>query len=81
MLQPQPRGFSIPLPPPTVPIVIAVTLGIGVFAPASAHACGGTFCDGSLPTPMPVDQTGEDILFVRDGQAELKSGAAWPRSA
>ncbi|EDM78205.1 hypothetical protein PPSIR1_00690 [Plesiocystis pacifica SIR-1] len=30
------------------------------------HACGGTFCD-NVGQPMPVDQSGEDILFVRDG--------------
>ncbi len=35
-------------------------------APVPAHACGGTFCDNQ-PDPMPVDQTGEDILFVLDG--------------
>jgi MYXO-CTERM domain-containing protein len=34
--------------------------------PSTAEACGGTFCD-NLPTPMPVDQRGEDILFVIDG--------------
>jgi hypothetical protein len=32
-------------------------------APGSASACGGTFCDGG-PQVMPVDQTGESILFV-----------------
>lgn len=40
------------------------------FAPADARACGGTFCDGPTPQqpqPMPVDQTGENILFVVDG--------------
>ena len=35
--------------------------------PTPAAACGGTFCD-SGPTAMPVDQTGENILFVLDGQ-------------
>ncbi|WP_181198092.1 DUF2330 domain-containing protein [Enhygromyxa salina] len=35
-------------------------------SPRSAEACGGTFCD-NLPDPMPVDQRGEDILFVMDG--------------
>ncbi|KIG16165.1 hypothetical protein DB30_04883 [Enhygromyxa salina] len=35
-------------------------------APRSAQACGGTFCD-NLPDPMPVDQRGEDILFIMDG--------------
>jgi hypothetical protein len=31
-----------------------------------ASACGGMFCD-SGPTAMPVDQKGENILFVMDG--------------
>jgi MYXO-CTERM domain-containing protein len=31
--------------------------------PREADACGGMFCDGG-PQPMPVDQTGENILFV-----------------
>jgi len=40
-------------------------------APTDAEACGGFFCDGG-PQPMPVDQTGEDILFVMDeGQVEV----------
>ena len=40
-------------------------------APSDAEACGGFFCDGG-PQPMPVDQTGEDILFVMDeGQVEV----------
>src|ERR1041384_3522268 len=35
-----------------------------------AHACGGTFCDGGMPS-MQVDQTGEAILFnVADGFVE-----------
>ena len=34
-------------------------------APRSVQACGGTFCD-TQPTSMPVDQTGETILFVLD---------------
>ena len=33
-----------------------------LLAPRSADACGGTFCDQG-PTAMPVDQTGENILF------------------
>ncbi len=33
-----------------------------ILAPAEADACGGTFCDQG-PTSMPVDQTGENILF------------------
>jgi hypothetical protein len=38
-----------------------------LLSPRSASACGGTFCD-SGPTAMPVDQTGENVLFVMDGQ-------------
>jgi MYXO-CTERM domain-containing protein len=40
---------------------------IALFCASEALACGGTFCD-SGPTAMPVDQTGENILFVLDGQ-------------
>ncbi|MCA9660759.1 MAG: DUF2330 domain-containing protein [Myxococcales bacterium] len=36
-------------------------------APSVAEACGGLFCDGAMP--VPVDQTGENILFVVDGAA------------
>jgi hypothetical protein len=35
------------------------------FAPTPAQACGGTFCDAG-PTIMPVDQTGETIVFWID---------------
>jgi hypothetical protein len=34
-------------------------------APRNASACGGTFCD-SGPNAMPVDQTGENVIFVLD---------------
>jgi hypothetical protein len=45
----------------------ALTVGVtSAAAPSEAKACGGTFCDNG-PQPMPVDQTGENILFVRDG--------------
>jgi hypothetical protein len=37
-----------------------------LLAPGRAEACGGTFCDNTA-IPMPVDQRGEDILFVQDG--------------
>jgi hypothetical protein len=36
------------------------------FTPEPAEACGGTFCDGGGPNVMPVDQTGENILFWID---------------
>ncbi|MFV8750032.1 DUF2330 domain-containing protein [Nannocystaceae bacterium ST9] len=47
-----------------LPLVAALALA---FAPTPAEACGGTFCDGALgPNVMPVDQTGENILFWID---------------
>ncbi|HEY0135869.1 MAG TPA: DUF2330 domain-containing protein, partial [Nannocystis sp.] len=36
-----------------------------VMTPGTAEACGGTFCDGQVPGPMPVDQSGESVIFVR----------------
>ncbi len=49
--------------------LMAVSLGL-VVHPRPAHACGGTFCDGG-PNAMPVDQTGESIVFVQgDGFIE-----------
>src|SRR5688500_5270700 len=40
---------------------------VAAFArPTPADACGGTFCDNGGPRPMPVDQTGENIVFVVD---------------
>ncbi|MCA9709229.1 MAG: DUF2330 domain-containing protein, partial [Myxococcales bacterium] len=44
----------------------ALALATVLHAPSEASACGGTFCDGGLPN-MPVDQTGEVILFAFDG--------------
>ena len=39
-----------------------------LLAPAQAQACGGTFCDAQS---MPVEQTGENILFVQgEGKVE-----------
>ncbi len=38
-------------------------------APAPAQACGGFFCDQIGGVPTPVDQTGENILFVVDDAA------------
>lgn len=55
---------------------LAVLTGaFATLAPSAAHACGGTFCDAAPagPTIMPVDQTGENILFeVRDGRVEAQ---------
>jgi MYXO-CTERM domain-containing protein len=39
--------------------------------PGAAEACGGTFCDGQVPGPMPVDQSGENVIFVI-GETELE---------
>lgn len=51
-------------------LVISLGMLVGasavLAAPQTAEACGGTWCDAG-PTPMPVDQTGENIVFVRDG--------------
>ncbi|NVB40565.1 DUF2330 domain-containing protein [Pseudenhygromyxa sp. WMMC2535] len=50
-----------------LPAIATTALGLGLgLAPSKAAACGGTFCDNT-PEPMPVDQRGEDILFVQDG--------------
>ena len=43
-----------------------------LLVPGRAEACGGTFCDGAVPGPMPVDQTGENVIFVMGGaEAEV----------
>jgi len=50
--------------------VTAAALGTLVAAfPNPALACGGFFCDAGNGPPMPVDQTGENILFALDSQA------------
>jgi MYXO-CTERM domain-containing protein len=51
----------------TTPLLAASTVMlVGLATPRLAQACGGTFCDNTA-IPMPVDQAGEDILFVQDG--------------
>lgn len=52
-------------------VLAAVSVALGVaLTPTDADACGGTFCDAG-PTVMPVDQSGENILFViEDGTVE-----------
>ncbi|HVI01719.1 MAG TPA: DUF2330 domain-containing protein [Enhygromyxa sp.] len=50
----------------TARLVALATLAVATLAlPSAAQACGGTFCD-SGPTIMPVDQTGETIVFWID---------------
>ncbi|PRP91837.1 hypothetical protein ENSA5_52750 [Enhygromyxa salina] len=57
------------LPPFTLTLGLAVTAAVTV-APSPASACGGTFCDTG-PQVMPVDQSGENILFwIDEGEAE-----------
>lgn len=53
-----------------VGVSLGLSLFVGVsFLERSAWACGGTFCDQAPPgqPPMPVDQTGENVLFVMSG--------------
>jgi hypothetical protein len=45
----------------------SLTAALALALPNRAEACGGTFCDTG-PNSMPVDQTGENIMFVIDGQ-------------
>ena len=48
--------------------VCALAGATTLLAPTPAQACGGTFCDAQS---MPVEQTGENILFVQgDGKVE-----------
>jgi MYXO-CTERM domain-containing protein len=47
-------------------LAVVATAGTVLLSPSDAAACGGTFCDGGSPQPMPVDQSGENILFVID---------------
>src|SRR3954463_2133969 len=46
--------------------VLVTALAFQLVLEQRADACGGTFCD-SGPQSMPVDQKGENILFVMDG--------------
>lgn len=50
---------------------VALAGVLGICAESTpARACGGTFCDTG-PVAMPVDQTGENILFIiEDGRVE-----------
>lgn len=48
-------------------LVPGALAAVALAAPRPASACGGTFCDGGGgPQVMPVDQTGETILFVME---------------
>ena len=56
-----------------MPTIFRVCTTAGLIAagllltPKYADACGGTFCDSAVPNPMPVDQTGENVIFVMGG--------------
>jgi len=51
-----------------IPCLAVMVLALGVaMTPRPVQACGGTFCNG--PNPTPVDQTGENILFVWEGDS------------
>jgi MYXO-CTERM domain-containing protein len=41
---------------------LSLGLALPLLTPSTAEACGGMFCDTG-PTAMPVDQTGENVLF------------------
>ena len=57
----------------TAGLVAMMAAGGMALTPTQAEACGGTFCDGGVPGPMPVDQTGENVIFVLgDGNADLE---------
>jgi MYXO-CTERM domain-containing protein len=54
----------------TLVAVPGLALALPLSIPSTVEACGGTFCD-SGPTAMPVDQTGENILFhIGDNSVE-----------
>jgi hypothetical protein len=44
-------------------IIPLIAASLVLASPSDVRACGGTFCDAG-PNAMPVDQTGEHILFV-----------------
>ena len=46
--------------------LLSCLAAVAALGPRAADACGGTFCDTG-PQAMPVDQSGENILFVLDG--------------
>jgi hypothetical protein len=57
MIMPKLRRLAALCLPPLVTVA--------ALRPPTAEACGGTFCDAG-PTIMPVDQTGETIVFWID---------------
>ncbi len=57
----------------TAGLMAMMAAGGMALTPTQVEACGGTFCDGGVPGPMPVDQTGENVIFVLgDGGSDLE---------
>ncbi|MEE9383044.1 MAG: DUF2330 domain-containing protein [Nannocystaceae bacterium] len=57
------QNTPLPSPSPRAAALATSLLAAGLcLSPGVSRACGGTFCDGV----MPVNQTGENILFVMD---------------
>lgn len=52
-------------------LIAALGAAATLAAPQTAEACGGTACDGGIPNSMPVNQDGENVLFVL-GQNEVE---------
>jgi hypothetical protein len=53
----------------TCRLLLPCLAALAWLAPAPARACGGFFCDVVNGVPLPVDQTGENILFAIDRDA------------
>ena len=57
-----------PLASARLALAAGVTFGlVSALYAAPARACGGFFCDVVNNVPVPVDQTGENIIFAIDG--------------
>lgn len=50
-------------------LLVSGGVALTLLSPGPAAACGGFFCDNVGGVPQPVDQTGENILFVIDDVA------------
>ena len=50
-------------------LALASLPALALLTPAAARACGGFFCDVVNNVPVPVDQTGENIVFAIDKAA------------
>ncbi len=60
-----------------LPFALALAAFVPTLGERAAHACGGTFCDGPTPQqpmPMPVGQSGENIVFAVDKDPSTGKG-------